>query len=418
MDDNFSLVLRKGPQHLSAKASTCETVESITEQASKWKRNKLWLGGADVGTFEVYGEPEELKQKWQKWLGMDLLETSNSIPSWNGQIRRVELYTGSVGVARDMNTMCNRIRALYNSGTDSTSWTSWAQNTYSQAMYGVREAQFDQAVKDSAEADDAVANVLTFQSWPPKQTVGSFKQMGETKLKIFVAGYMHSLNNRYAPEGGDGWWSTNDICSTVLKAVITNSDYITSKSVATNDHKTGDDYSEGRRAGEIFKELLTWTNTSQSVFKGYIDNNRNFYYETDDLTPIFYIKGGRAFVDSGAAVEIAPRQIRPGVARVLDFPISGKDKNSVFADRRDVLIENITVNEHGVPLFQPRNAFINEYMAELASSGEDDPYSMTLGSFTVLSLLEQMGIEFGFTDTHRDKIVNFLYENYLLPYQN
>ena len=372
--DNYSLILRTRP---TSSSTTPSVIETITDMASEWNRNKIYNGGADIGTFTVYGDANFLAPMWQTWLGLDILETDQGIHTWNGQICRVELYAGSVAMARDINLMYNRVRGTYVWGLEEPAdvWTSWYQNTYSQHKYGIREEKVDPPTDLKADAELQVQYVLKMHGWPPRYPCANILKPGEQpNLKVYVNGYKHSLNNRVIQEDSS-WWSSffsgigyqyEDV-SVAIKDIIDNSDYVRAGRIATNNHQILLDAGIGMKGGDFLDDLLEITDTSQNLYHGWIDNERKFHYERFDNEPEYYVFNGEVYADSGATVAVAPRHIRPGIFRVMDFPVSGEDEASIFDDRRDVLIEDISIDAGGVASYKPKSSAISDYVSYMES---------------------------------------------------
>ena len=362
--DNYTLLLRTGPQDLAAKTNECSVIDTITDKAAEWTRNKRFQGGADVGTFKIYGEANQLGAFFQTWLGLDILEIDQGIPTWNGQIRRVELHAGSVGIARDMNLMYNKVIVLYENDDGVVLRSTERPNNYSIAMYGAREEQVTGLLTNSTDADHQAYYILSLHGWPPRFPCASIQEPGAAPfLMCYVNGYIHSLNDKYAPYDEPFWTRPVDNIDVddAIEDIIDDSDYINIQRIGSNNIEVWADDGEGQRAGDYLNTLLEITDTSRKMFHGWVDNTRQFYYESVDFTPSYYIKGGRVYADSGATVLVAPRHISPGIFRVLDLPIKGDDESSIFEDRRDVLIEDISIDPSGMPAYSPLDSPLSEY---------------------------------------------------------
>jgi len=393
--DNFSLILRTGPQFLSSKSSTCTAVETITDMVAGWNRNTIWNGGADVGQFEIYGDANQLATYWQTWLGMDILETDQGISTWNGQIQRVELYAGSVPMARDLTLMYNRVRGQYDMAILELEdqWTAWYDLDESQYMYGVREEEVTPSSGTRADCILQAQFINKMHGWPPRFPCSNVKRPDEVPhLKVYVSGYKHTLNNRYVPDTPT--WVVNDEVSNVIDDIIDDSDYINVKKVASNDHQVATDIGLHEKSGDLLDSLLEFTDTSQNLYHGYVNNRRQFIYEVVDFEPDYYIANGEVYADSGITATVAPRHVRPGVFRVMDFPVSGADEGSIFKDRRDVLIEDIGVDAAGIPSYKPKSSIISDYVAMMESRKR---YLMITGFMDLMG--EQSGSMSGYTCT-------------------
>lgn len=187
-------------------------------------------------------------------------------------------------------------------------------------------------------------------------------------MMCYVNGYIHTLNNKYAPDETI-WplpWKLEEIGGTngAIYDIINDSDYINIQRIANNSIEVYTDEGEGQRAGDYLSKLLESTDDSGNyyMYHGWVDNVRQYYYEPEDFTPEYYIKEGRVYADSGATVLVAPRHISPGIFRVLDLPVYGPDETSKFEDRRDVLIEDISIDAVGLPTYNPLNSPLGDYM--------------------------------------------------------
>jgi len=395
--DSYALILRTGPQRLSSKANSCTPIETITDIATDWTRNKTWNGGADVGTFTVFGDENVLASYWQSWLGLDILEVDQGVKTWNGQIQRVELYAGSVAMARDLTLMFNRVRGTFSWGTEEPEdyWTDWKENTTSQTKYGIREEEVDPPTDLVADALLQVQYVIKKHGWPPRFPCAQVKAQDESPhLKVYVSGYKHTLNNRVITYEST-WWSdlfpdllSYEDVSVVIYDIIDNSDYVRLGRIATNDHQILVNSGVGMKGGEFLDDMLEITDTDQNLYHGWIDNQRLFHYEQFDTTPEYFISKGEVYADSGATVAVAPRHIRPGIFRVMDFPVGGKDEGSLFEDRRDVLIEDISIDAGGVPSYKPKQSEISDYVSYMESRKR---YLMITGFMELLGSMSDSG---------------------------
>ena len=363
--DNYTLLLRTGPQSLAAKTNDCSVIDTITNEAVEWARNKRYQGGADVGTFKVFGDVNKLASYYQTWLGLDVLEIDQGIKTWNGQIRRVELHAGSLGVARDMNLMYNKVKVQYTNDDGVVLKTSYKTNSYSIAQYGTREEEVTGLLTDSTDADHQADFILALHGWPPRFACAGIREIDAAPfLLCYVNGYIHTINDKYAPY--ESTWPVpvnTETVSDAIEDIIDDSDYVKVQRIGSNSIDVFTDDGEGERAGNYLDKLLEITNSSEQMHHGWVDNDREYYYETEDFVPKYYIKGGRVYADSGGTVLVAPRHISPGVFRVLDLPIIGPDETSLFEDRRDVLIEDISIDPFGVPTYNPVDDTLADYMS-------------------------------------------------------
>jgi hypothetical protein len=101
------------------------------------------------------------------------------------------------------------------------------------------------------------------------------------------------------------------------------------------------------KAGDYIQGISTLTDSNDTVYRFYIDENRFAYYDSHSLEPDYYIKGGEVYLDSHAHVKLNPRRVNPGIFRDLDYPIKGQDRNSMFNDRSDILLVDIMVDQNG-----------------------------------------------------------------------
>ena len=332
---SYSLTLRT-----SIIDGTPSPIGNISNIAKKWQRYTDWLGGYDIGTFNVYGTPAKLRSYFETWMRLDVIESVGGIDIWNGEIRKMDFMQGNMPLSIDFNECYNRVRCSYGTGG---SYCAWGSNTDSQAKYGIREKTLQVSCDTEAGAIDERDRFLEQYAWPPLIPARDLRRMSdEIYLRVYVFGYKYSIGdldcrNVSVNEG--------DTISAAVDATVDDAVYVTTRSVDTNSNTVIDD-NDKENAWEYLSRLLVMTDSSGNLFRGWIDANRNFFYKIWNLTPAYYVRNGRVYTDAGARVEYNPRWLEPGIYRDLDSVLTGQNRGGLLQDRNDFLVERVFVDEH------------------------------------------------------------------------
>lgn len=356
---DYNLIIRTPVHKLSSKTDTPTPIPSgnLTERVKNtWMRSKVWNYGADTGRFSLVGSVSEMANYYSTWLTNDLVEISGGVTTWNGMIAKMTLNWGVMPLTIDYTQMYNRVIATVGDGIGT--YTSAASNAYSQEAYGVRTKYILPGVDTTAEAQYERDAFLEAHAWPHEAPSGRKWGKEYARLDVEVIGYGHTLNNYYAD---DSAITPATGVSAAITIVITDSEYINPRAITSNTVALYDD-TDLIPAGEYLDHLLRLSDASGNLYRGWIIGNRNFYYRNIANTPDYVIRGGKVFRSSGSKTEISPRMLEPGIYRNLDLPISGQNRDSFLADRRDIWVGSVWVDAKGETRWEPMDKMVKELM--------------------------------------------------------
>jgi hypothetical protein len=369
---DYSLILRTPVHKLANKTDTPTPIPNgnITDISAKWRRNTTFMGGADVGNFRIYDTIPNLVRYYSTWLGLDLIERSAGLITWNGQVQRLTLAMGIIPVTYDLTDMFNTVRSTIGNGIGT--YTAEASNAASVAQFGRRRMIITPGVATQADAEDERDKFLKLNAYPSETGKGVTDPGGPAYLDVHVAGYIHTLNNDYAP---DHLIDETDTVATAISTAIGYSQYLTLRKAAANATVIRDDV-EMIRNGDFIRKMLEITDNSENIFRGYVDNDRNFNYEIVSTTPQNFIRNYNVHSTSGGEMLVKSRQIVPGIFRNLDNPFSSPNRDAFLEQRRDLFVEDIYVDEQGAFGLRPEGG-VSDYLMFIRSNvsaggGSDD----------------------------------------------
>ena len=244
--------------------------------------------------------------------------------------------------------MFNNVRSTIGNGIGT--YTDYATNAQSIQQYGRRSMIITPGVSEPADAVKERNKFLNENSWPSETAQGIATGGAPAYLEVHVAGYTHTLNNDYAP---DAEIDEGDTIVDALDKLMTKSQFLTGRRLAANTTTLKNDI-EMIRAGDFLRKMLDYTNSNEDLFHGWVDAYRNFYYDVLANDPIYHIRNLRIHTSAGASTEANARQLKPGIFRNYDWPVTGLSRNAFLAQRNDVFVEDIMVDERGNFGLRPR----------------------------------------------------------------
>ena len=340
-------------------------IQNITGLATGWRRWTDWLGGYDVGEFTVYADPFTLLTYFETWLRLDVTEEIGGLVLWNGEIRKMDFIQGNMPKSVDFNECYNRVRCSYGTGGD---FTAYATNDYSISKFGRRSETLFESCDTLTDAEEERDYFLKKHGWPPLIAARDMRQGSQpAHLKVYVMGYKYSINDKPSPS-----IAVSDSIATALTTAIGDAYYVSVRSIGANTNAIVDD-NDKERGWDFIERLLKMSDSSSNLFHGWIDENRKFTYQAVDLTPTYYVRGGRVFTDSGTSMEMHSRWLAPGIYRDMDSLLTGANRGGLLQDRNDFLVERVMVDEAGNLGFSSGDAydFMTMLRANAGAGGGD-----------------------------------------------
>ena len=129
------------------------------------------VGGFDQAEINIEGDVGQLLSEVHRWLGYYyIIRNENMTPVWAGKVTQTTTFKGKRKKTLSLDEMQNRIAVAYSyddpSGTSTRGTTNWADDTESQARYGVKEQLQSQGDLDSTHADSLRDKALSDLSDP------------------------------------------------------------------------------------------------------------------------------------------------------------------------------------------------------------------------------------------------------------
>jgi len=319
-------------------------VADITDAArATWRRSIRARRGPWLGTFRMYSDENILQKYFNEWLAYHVEERYQT-KTWEGLIWEMELTHRGVTRRRSLDTVANAVKALYTDTSDTVQESAWATQAQSLGLYGRMEEILIMDNYPQATAEGRRDKVLAERAWPIASPVGG-RKTSESYLDVSVAGYIFTTNNKYVTSA-DG--STGNVDVWVSGIAGTDLEFLTIGKIEVNTFQVKRSLSTPQRAGDTLFELADLGDNTQTPWRCYADLDRLIHYTALSKTPVYFLREGQFYTDAGMHQSISPWDMRPEVARDMDYPVRGPEQGSWLDDVRDLLIEEVTASEGGV----------------------------------------------------------------------
>lgn len=317
-------------------------VADLTRRVGGWKRTIRLQGGYWRGSFEMTGNLNDMLEAFQNWLGYHVSEDVGGVVSWEGLIWSLELRHGGLVRRRSYDDIANAISAVYLDENDLKQTAAAVTDTDSIARYGRKELRVELDTYATA-AITARQNVeLGQRAWPWARPDGFGG--GESRLMVEVAGYVSCAQFRYVTATDD---ATGNISAWVSNVLTTDcAEFLTANVISTNTLQQKRTLRMGRRAWDLLEELTGLGDSSYNPWRIWVESGRRVNYRQLDLTPIYTRRGGVIY-DAAGGFSVSPYLLRPAVVRDLDYPIRKSELGSPYADARDFLVAELSVDHAG-----------------------------------------------------------------------
>lgn len=319
-------------------------VAEITEGVRKtWRRSIRARRGPWLGTFRLYGDERELRVWFNERIGYHVEERYQGV-TWEGLIWEMEYTHRGITRRRSLDVVANAVKAIYTDTSDAVAETAWVTQAQSLGLYGRMEEILVMDNYPQATAEGRRDKVLAERAWPIARPVGG-RRTNESYLDVSVAGYIFTANNKYVTSA-DG--ATGNASDWVSNIVSTDLEFLSAGKVATNTFQMKRELKVPQRAGDTLFEIAELGDNTQTPWRFYADIGRLVHFTAIDKTPVYYLREGAFYTDEGLRQAVAPWDMRPAVARDMDYPVRGPEQGSWLDDVRDLLIEEVTASAQGV----------------------------------------------------------------------
>lgn len=328
-------------------------LEDITPVAKDWERSIRWNGGPWLGSFRVEAELPVLMEWFNNRLGDHVEERSGGALTWSGLIYDMELASGMVKQWRSLDNMFNAVRARYSASTGGTADTDWITNAASIARYGRKENVLGETYVSTQNAEQIADMHLAENAYPwPRANGIHLGDADKPSLTVGVAGYAYTANWRFI---SDEWDDESDITVTTtihdwLVAVLGDTSrlpFLTLATVEANTNSVQQYQGTPIRVWDFVQNLIKRGDGGNIPWRIWVTPQRTVNAGRIDLTPYYFLQGGKLTDANSAPLALTPYQVTPGVVRNLEYPMATIEPGSILSDGRDVLVQETAVDVEG-----------------------------------------------------------------------
>ncbi len=288
----------------------------LTAVARNWRRSSRAIGGYWLGSFTLSQEDmtrAELQEFYNLNVGCRLIERTYGMVSWEGYIveMRYAQDGSEFGISLWPETFTNRVVVYYSDDIGSRQVTAQADNTDSQAEFGVCARRVSVAGTTSTGAEALRDRMLAEYAWPRSRERGSLAITGEAlspvpdQLEITVAGYWATLNWGYRATSG------TNAASALVSALVGASEFVTAGRIETNSLSVRVDcYPLPRRRGDLIEEITQQGDSSGNLWKCGVYGGRELVYEQAPAVARYQHRAGELLDIMGTPVVLS--MMEPG----------------------------------------------------------------------------------------------------------
>jgi len=197
------------------------------QQAFKYQHQKLAVGGDDTMSCELALDGTEAQLALENWVGCRVAAYVDNpmAPIWEGIVSRVYYDDGALMVTRSLDEMFNRVEVIYTSiGSNRTTTVSAANETDSQALYGIKAGTCDGFIRNgivggsNGQHMEAIRDLIIGQvAWPLTSVTQSG---GMPTFRIEATGFFHTLEWENYYNAAVAGVSINTQLNNIMAAVV------------------------------------------------------------------------------------------------------------------------------------------------------------------------------------------------------
>jgi len=157
------------------------------------------IGGPDSAEIDVKTTSEDSRALWEmlEWLRCPIeIFDHNQNCVWWGYVSEVEINVGALTVGVSLDSMSNRVAALYETDTNQKATTTWAQDDDAVSIYGTKEMLLTSTVVGISAAEFLRDEMLKYYKKPIPQVTIS-EGTGELSAQLICRGWWQTLDWRY-----------------------------------------------------------------------------------------------------------------------------------------------------------------------------------------------------------------------------
>lgn len=256
------------------------------------------IGGFDTASCDItIRSRDEGQQFLDQYLGNRIAFYVNTddptVPIWEGFINRMTFSAGGVQYTISLDEMANYIVAIYaaTAGSTTTTQSAAAQDTDSQAIYGIKEEQIDLGQMLSGTGATLMrSTVLAQRAWPKSSILPS--QGGNGLLHIECLGFYHTLEWENYRNTGTGATQLGSFVDTIITNILNGTTFFDNADVtdtAANTNTVDIFTAKGESAWEVLMKIVESGDASNYYVAGvsptdFQTGTRRFYYQQASTT--------------------------------------------------------------------------------------------------------------------------------------
>ena len=350
----------------------------LVQVARRYRRSSRAIGGYWTGSFELSQEDLtrfELAEFYNRHLGAFFKEKTTGLTTWEGYIVEMRYIQDGVGYVQSLKPRWfhNRIWVLFSDDVGTRTATSKANNTDSQAEFGILAQVYSKAGVSTTGADALRDTALVKFAWPRSRQFGgaafnSSAQVRPDKVQVYLAGYWFTMNWRYRAASATG------AASTLLTTLVGTTEFVTAGRIETQSDSLHYDAAPiPRRTADIMAEIIEQGDSTGAIWKGGVYRDRKFNYQAVPKRARFERRGTQLLNAGGNVVPfttVEPGFLlenrstptgwpRPGTANDFDNPRVHYIDEVEFvaarsAEKPDQLRIKLSAEDEGFELMQER----------------------------------------------------------------
>lgn len=318
-------------------------VADITKFQDDYRRTVRLQGGYWQAVMTIRKPLGELIEIFNNWLGFHFEESVGGVITWEGMVYEMTLNLPYSSRVKTLDKMSNYVKATYTSGS-STATTAAAQQAQSIARYGRKEELLSLDQLNSTTATALRDTYLAESAWPwprPQDQGGG----DEATLDIICCGYVFCMNWRYTTTADN---SSSNVGAWISSIITTDcADFIVAGSLAANSMSLTKTLQTPQRCWDQILTLVSLGDVNGNLYRIWVENNRRVHYRQVSKIPEYYIFQGNIVTSMAQdRRSVNQFQVKPGVFRDMDWPITRQDPGSYLTDARDMIIEEVSVGKN------------------------------------------------------------------------
>lgn len=307
------------------------------------------MGWFDTASCNLALTLPESEIAFESWVGnrAAVYVDNPVVPIWEGLITRVTPEYGNVTPTRALDNMFNRIKVTSNRTTTATVQTAVANNTDSQAIYGIKEGSLEAWLEpETSGRPNALRDqIIDFQSFP--QSSLTFNPAGRM-LRVEMVGIWQTLDWENIRDTGVANIAQGTLVSTIVGALGNAATFFDNTDTSQISANAITATEETKRGETALQQITKWTESgdgTDKIIAGITPTNPNtgtrvLYYRAanTDIEYIAYARDGARIRNQFGSLVNAWNVQPDRSLRVNDILVGW---NGIGDDPREIYIESV-----------------------------------------------------------------------------